>query len=191
MSLGAHVLALQEIDRHVLRSWFADQPARLAAATSSEHRFASARRVGLTGTDGVALLVHSSIIDEDRQGIDSRVLLMLRTPEASFACTHLAADASAATRQLERVIDAFGSWPCPRVLLGDLNLSERDVAAPLEAAGFELAGGGATEPAWGPRQRIDHIAVQGLALGAVSTPALAVSDHRPVMAELHCQGACT
>lgn len=184
VALDADVLALQEIERHVVRSWFVDQPALLAAATGSVHRYAAARRVAVTGTDGVALLVRGSIVEQECKPIDSRVLLIVRTPDASFACTHLRAEASVARRQLDRVIDAFGSWPCPRVLLGDLNLSEGDVITRLNAAGFDLAPAGATEPAWCPRQRIDHVAVQGLSIGAVSTPDLEVSDHRPVIVEL-------
>lgn len=184
VALDVDVLALQEIDRRVVRSWFADQPALLAAATGSSHRYAPARRVAVTGTDGVALCVRDVIVDQASQPIDSRVLLMVRTPRASFACTHLLADASVARSQLDRVIDALASWPAPRVLLGDLNLSEADVAAPLNAAGFTVAGGAATEPAWCPRQRIDHVAVDGLTIGAVSVPELDVSDHRPVIVEL-------
>jgi endonuclease/exonuclease/phosphatase family metal-dependent hydrolase len=109
---------------------------------------------------------------------------MVRTELASIACTHLQANADAARRQLDRVLDAFASWPPPRILLGDLNLCVDDVVGPLRAAGFDLAGGGFTEPAWDPVQRIDHVAVDGLRVTGVTTPEVAVSDHRPVRAEL-------
>jgi endonuclease/exonuclease/phosphatase family metal-dependent hydrolase len=70
------------------------------------------------------------------------------------------------------------------VLLGDLNLRPEDIEDRLRGAGFELAGGGPTEPAHAPRQRIDHLAVDGFAIGAISIPEVAVSDHRPLLVEL-------
>jgi endonuclease/exonuclease/phosphatase family metal-dependent hydrolase len=184
VGLGVDVLALQEVERRVVRSWFADQPARVAHALGAAHRFAPARRLALIGSDGVALCLRDTVLQCERVAIDRRVLLLARTPVASFACTHLQADAAVAKRQLERVIDTLTAWPAPRVLLGDLNLSTADVAGPLGAAGFSLVGGGPSEPAWAPVQRIDHVAVDGFATGPVSTPAVPVSDHRPVIVEL-------
>jgi endonuclease/exonuclease/phosphatase family metal-dependent hydrolase len=70
------------------------------------------------------------------------------------------------------------------VLLGDLNLRPDDIEERLRSAGFALAGGGPTEPAWDPHQRIDHIAVDGLGIGAISIVEAPVSDHRPLLAEL-------
>ena len=65
------------------------------------------------------------------------------------------------------------------------NGTTEDVDAPLQRAGFELAGGGPTEPAHDPRQRIDHVAVAGLAIGPVTIGDAPVSDHRPLIVELN------
>jgi endonuclease/exonuclease/phosphatase family metal-dependent hydrolase len=183
--LDVDVLGVQEVERRVIRSWFADQPARTARASqATDHRYAPARRLALIGSDGVAICVRGTVLECARLPIDARMLLMVRTDAASIACTHLQANADAARRQLDRVLEAFASWPAPRVLLGDLNLCVDDVVGPLGAAGFELAGGGFSEPAWAPAQRIDHIAVDGFHITSVTTPEVPVSDHRPVRAEL-------
>jgi endonuclease/exonuclease/phosphatase (EEP) superfamily protein YafD len=54
----------------------------------------------------------------------------------------------------------------------------------ISGAGFTLTGGGPTEPAPDPVQRIDHIAVRGLKVEHVAIGEAPVSDHRPLMAEL-------
>ena len=183
--LDVDVLGVQEVERRVVRSWFADQPARVArAGGASDHRYAPARRLALVGSDGVAICVRGSVLECTRLPIDGRMLLIVRTDVASIACTHLEANADVARRQLDRVLDAFAAWSPPRILLGDLNLCVDDVVPPLRAARFELAGGGCTEPAWDPVQRIDHVAVDGFTITSVTTPDVDVSDHRPVRAEL-------
>jgi endonuclease/exonuclease/phosphatase family metal-dependent hydrolase len=183
--LDVDVLGVQEVERRVVRSWFADQPVRIARAVgASDHRYAAARRLALVGTDGVAICVRGSVLECTRLPIEGRVLLIVRTDVASIACTHLEANADAARRQLDRVLEAFAAWSAPRILLADLNLCVDDVVAPLRSAGFELAGGGFSEPAWDPVQRIDHVAVDGFTITGVTTPDVDVSDHRPVRAEL-------
>lgn len=184
-ALDVDVLGVQEVERRVVRSWFADQPALVArAADAADYRYAPARRLALIGSDGVSVCVRGSVLEWTRLPIDDRVLLIVRTDLASVACTHLEANADAARRQLDRVLEVFASWPAPRILLGDLNLCVDDVVPPLRQAGFELAGGGFSEPAWDPVQRIDHVAVDGFAITSVTTPEVAVSDHRPVRVEL-------
>jgi len=69
-------------------------------------------------------------------------------------------------------------------LLGDLNLRSEDIAEVLGTAGFALVDAAATQPAWAPVQRIDHVAVDGLIAGQSFVPAVAVSDHRPVVVEV-------
>jgi endonuclease/exonuclease/phosphatase (EEP) superfamily protein YafD len=68
--------------------------------------------------------------------------------------------------------------------MGDLNLRPADIEAMTAAAGFELAGGGPTEPTHAPVQQIDHIAVRGFTVERVTVGEAPVSDHRPLIAEL-------
>src|SRR3954468_4762235 len=60
--LEADVVGLQEVERHVVRSWFRNQPAAIARAAGMRHVYAPARRFAVTGDDGVALLVRGEIV---------------------------------------------------------------------------------------------------------------------------------
>jgi len=187
--LDADVVAVQEVDRRVIRSWFADQPAVVArAAHALTNDYAPARRVALIGDDGVALSVRGQATFRrlrlpHRWG-QARVALIGTTADATFVTTHLQNQADEARYQLDWLLEELAPVPRPRVLLGDLNLRTEDIEDRLRAAGFTLAGGGPTEPAWAPLQRIDHVAVDGFAIGAVSIVEVPVSDHRPLIVEL-------
>ena len=182
-SLAADVVSLQEVDRRVVRSGFADQ-AQLAARDDLTVHYAPAGRLLATGSDGVALCVRGTIDAVEEHRWRRRVAVLARAGNVSIATTHLEADAAVARRQLDELLSIFAGWPRPRVLLGDLNLSTDDVRAPLRAAGLAVVDGGSTEPAWAPHQRIDHVAVDGLAIGSERTVELAVSDHRAVLVEV-------
>jgi endonuclease/exonuclease/phosphatase family metal-dependent hydrolase len=188
-SFDADVLALQEVDRTVIRSWFADQPARAArAAVATSSEYAAARRVAVTGSDGVVLCLRTpaafrTLRLPHRWG-QARVALVADTSWGTVVTTHLQNEASEARHQLDWLLEELAPLRQPCVLLGDLNLCPGDISGPLQAAGFDLAGGGPTEPAEAPRQRIDHVAVAGLTIDAVSVGAAPVSDHRPLIAEL-------
>ena len=191
--LDADVLATQEVDRRVIRSWFADQPELIGrAAASVAADYTPARRLAVIGDDGVALCLRGpatfrALRLPHRWG-QPRVALVadaeIRSTHLTIVTTHLQNHADEARYQLDWLLEELEPLPRPCVLLGDLNLRVEDVAEPLRSAGFELAGGGPTEPAHDPRQRIDHIAVSGLAIEAVTVGDAPVSDHRPLIAEL-------
>lgn len=194
--LDADVLAVQEIERHVIRSWFADQPAVVARAMDACHRrFAAARRfLLLTGEDGIALCVRGEldgrrVIELPRERAAQRRVAVVAgvavgDDRATVVATHLHNDAPVAKRQLDALLEAIADEPRPRLLLGDLNLRPVDVTGTLAVAGFTLVDADFTEPAWAPVQRIDHVAVDGLAAGESFVPAVAVSDHRPVVVDV-------
>lgn len=174
----------------MIRSWFADQPglvARAARAVTSD--YAPARRLALIGDDGVALCVRGDAafrrVRLPHRWGQPRVALIGTTADATFVTTHLQNQSDDARAQLDWLLEELTSVPRPCVLLGDLNLRSEDVEDRLDGAGFVLAGGGPTEPAWAPHQRIDHVAVAGLEIGAVAIPEVPVSDHRPLVVELH------
>ncbi|HJQ42116.1 MAG TPA: endonuclease/exonuclease/phosphatase family protein [Jatrophihabitantaceae bacterium] len=188
--LGADVLAVQEVDRRVIRSWFADQPALIANASGAiASDYAPARRLAITGDDGVALCVRGDArfrrLRLPHRWGQPRVALIGSTPDATFVTTHLQNQSDEARSQLDWLLEEVAPLPRPCVLLGDLNLRPEDITDRLAAAGFTVAGGGPTEPAWAPHQRIDHVAVDGMAVGTVSIAAVAVSDHRPLIVELN------
>jgi endonuclease/exonuclease/phosphatase family metal-dependent hydrolase len=187
--LRADVLAVQEVDRRVIRSWFADQPALIASAAGAfASDYAPARRLAITGDDGVALCVrgHATFrrLRLPHRWGQSRVALVGTTSDATFVTTHLQNQSDEARTQLDWLLEELASLPRPCVLLGDLNLRPEDITDRLAAAGFTVAGGGPTEPAWAPHQRIDHVAVDGLEIADVVLADAPVSDHRPLLVEL-------
>ncbi len=195
-ALDADVVAAQEVDRWVIRSWFADQSRLIQRAARADRvEFAPARRLFLlTGQDGIALalrgeLDHSRHIALPRDNASqNRVAIVARVIIAgvrlTVATTHLANDAPVARRQLDVLLDETADEPRPFVLLGDLNLRPDDIDARLVASGLTLVDAIDTEPAWQPSQRIDHVAIEGLVPERVSVPPVAVSDHRPIVADL-------
>ncbi|HEV3225639.1 MAG TPA: endonuclease/exonuclease/phosphatase family protein [Acidimicrobiales bacterium] len=192
-ALGAAVVAAQEVDLRVIRSWFADQPRLLAgAAEATCFEFAPARRLAVTGRDGIVLCVRGSAsfrhLSLPHAWGQPRVALIAdaRVDEVAvtIVATHLQNEANEARRQLDWLLEEIAPLSRPCVLLGDLNLRPDDVADLFTNAGFELAGGPPTEPAWSPTQRIDHIAVAGLTIDAVTIGDAPVSDHLPLVATL-------
>lgn len=156
--------------------------------------YAPARRLALTGDDGVALLVRGEIVrsdsfmlphadsDERRTAIIARV--RVAATELTVATTHLQNGApKVAQRQLEALLERLHAEPGPHILLGDLNLDPHRVAACL-GAGFMLADAEPTFPAHDPTHRLDHIAARGVNIGSVSVERLAVSDHCALIASL-------
>jgi endonuclease/exonuclease/phosphatase family metal-dependent hydrolase len=187
--LDVDVLAVQEVDRRVIRSWFVDQPALVAGgARAVASDYAPARRLAIIGDDGVALCMRGEAtfrtLPLPHRWGQARVALVGTTAAATFVTTHLQNQADEARYQLDWLLEELESVARPCVLLGDLNLRPEDIEDRLRGAGFELAGGGPTEPAHAPRQRIDHLAADGLAIGAISIPEVPVSDHRPLLVEL-------
>ena len=188
-TLDADVVAVQEVDRRVIRSWFVDQPALIArAAHARASDYAPARRLAITGDDGVALSLRAGAtfrtLHLPHRWGQPRVALVAHATDLTVVTTHLQNHADEARYQLDWLLEELASLPRPCVLLGDLNLRPNDVEMPLRRAGFELASGGPTEPAHDPRQRIDHVAVAGLTIGAVTVGDAPVSDHRPLIVEL-------
>lgn len=195
-SLRADVLALQEVDQRVARSGRRDQCAEVAAAAGLRSRFGPARRLGVRGRYGNALLVRGELDEvedlalprlsrkEPRGALVATAVIDGR--RLSVAATHLSTDADEAPVQLAAVLSALDARPSPRVLLGDFNLAADRVAAVLEGRGLTLADPALpTFPASAPRHRIDHVAVEGLEVLAVEVMAAAlVSDHRALAVEV-------
>jgi len=186
-SLDVDVLAVQEIERRVVRSWFVDQPALVARALhASTYEYAPARRLAIIGTDGIALCVRGAAtfrtVNLPHQWGQRRVAIVADVDGVSVVATHLQNEEGEARMQLAWLVEELGPPDGPRIVLGDLNLRPNDVAAILEPAGYVLAGGGLSNPADHPIQQIDHIAVAGLTVESVMVGAAPVSDHLPLLA---------
>ena len=170
-SIETDVLALQEVTE--------DQPPVIAAACGMHVVFGPA----IPGY-GNALLSRAEITDVEVVDLpfssrrEPRSALLASIDGVSFAVTHLGLHGDA-SRQLPVVVAALLQRARPRVLLGDLNTEEPDVD-PLQLLPPQR-----TFPASAPRRRIDHVAVDGLAVTSVGVlDEQPVGDHRPLVVAL-------
>ncbi|CAN5393125.1 endonuclease/exonuclease/phosphatase family protein [soil metagenome] len=204
-SLDADVVALQEVDRRVFRSWFVNQTDRAARASGAVGLFSPARSIGPGGRYGNALLVRGTVervshvplrsAGEPRVAVIARVGLDRFRDRASGDVTELTAVSThlqnrrdgrpdEAPAQLEQLLDELSAWPDPWVLMGDFNLRPERVLPILGAAGLLAVESVPTFPASAPRLRLDWIALRGLEVRSVQVPALSTSDHRPIVADV-------
>lgn len=195
-SLDADVLALQEVDVRSRRSGGVDQVAAVADATGLTSYFGPARRLGLRGRYGNALLVRGMIEEaqtvalpraghhEDRSFILAEVIV--GDLVMAVAATHLSADEKEAGIQLEALLVGARHLNRPRVVLGDFNLRAEQLAPALATRAYALADPLLpTFPATLPRLRIDHVLCDGIAIRSAAVPdAAPVSDHRALVVEV-------
>jgi endonuclease/exonuclease/phosphatase family metal-dependent hydrolase len=191
-ALGADVVAVQELDRHLARSGRADQPALLADALGGELLWTPTLRRG-RGHYGHALVVRGEVVASAVAPLPgpgepraARVALVeVDGTRWTVAATHLATSRAAAEDQLVALVDAVAGWPAPRVLLGDWNLVPSAVLPFTAVEGYRLLTGPPTHDARrGATRRIDHVATWGARLGASGVVALPVSDHLAVWADV-------
>jgi endonuclease/exonuclease/phosphatase family metal-dependent hydrolase len=199
-SLRADVVALQEVDRHTVRTWFVDQPALAGRRSGARALFGAARGFGPGGRYGNALLVRGRILDHEVHRLggpgEPRVALLARVAvrgvELTAVSTHLqnrrGDEPSSAPAQLEELLGVLSRWPEPWALMGDLNLRADTVVPILGQAGLTPLDSAPTYPSDEPRIRIDWIATRGLGDATVSVADLRSSDHRPVVADLETDG---
>lgn len=192
--LGVEVLALQEVDRRVGRSHLADLAAVVAEATGLHATFAPARRLGLVGRYGIALLVPEpptavEVVRLPAFGSEQRVALVVSARiggrSVSIAAAHLHNRAWIAQRQLPVVIDRLMRRPGPHLLLGDLNAGPEVLGDLFEASGLQAVDAPPTFPTRGPRKRIDWIATTSLTTGEPDVPKIWASDHFPLVTTVH------
>ena len=105
----------------------------------------------------------------------------------TVATTHLSFVPGWNVRQLHRTQRALRQLPAPRFLLGDLNVPARLLRL---VSGWRMLASRPTYPTTRPRVQFDHVLLdpQGAAgippAGRGETPALDISDHRPLIVEL-------
>jgi endonuclease/exonuclease/phosphatase family metal-dependent hydrolase len=199
-SLHADVVALQEVDRRTVRTWFVDQSAMAGRRSATTPLFAAARPFGPGGRYGNALLVRGRVLDHEVHRLggpgEPRVALLARVvvrgSELTVVSTHLqnrrGDEPSTAPAQLEELLEVLTARPEPWALMGDLNLRADTVEPILGRAGLTPLHSAPTFPSDAPRIRIDWIATRGLGEATTTVPDLRTSDHRPVVADLLATG---
>lgn len=107
------------------------------------------------------------------------------TPMGTFtvASTHLSFVPGWNRFQLRRLSRDLSAFPGPRMLLGDLNLT---AAAARRWSGLRSLVSARTFPAHQPARQLDHLLTDHPRLRArrCATPQLAISDHRPLVADV-------
>jgi endonuclease/exonuclease/phosphatase family metal-dependent hydrolase len=204
--LGADILALQEVDKGVLRSRYADLADIAAEFEAMDHVFEPTMQFRL-GSYGNALLVRGEILNEEvlplgeerrfKRGIGKYVLRYANEPrnaimarvrvkdrEISVAATHLSTGPRLRRQQLAKVVAALGEMPAPRLLLGDLNETTKHIRKTGLNGDMRLIEHDPTFPSPFPKRAIDHIMLQGLEIDSVATVRMAVSDHMALVADV-------
>lgn len=208
-TLGADVLALQEVDRELHRSGRVDQPTAIAEALGPDWSWSYAPAlVGddlgpLGGPDpggpayGNLLLsrLPMEAVEHLRfppaGGGEQRTALVATVRVGgrplTVAAAHLSNKQGHNVRQLRALQQVVAERPGPRLLLGDLNLP---ATAMLLASrrGWPEVGRGRTFPNSRPTQQLDHVLRHDpqslLRPMGVRVVASSVSDHRALCADL-------
>jgi endonuclease/exonuclease/phosphatase family metal-dependent hydrolase len=109
------------------------------------------------------------------------------TGPMTVANTHLSFVPGWNVRQLRAAVRALRALPAPRILLGDLNMPSGPVRA---FSGWRSLARKPTYPSPSPRAQLDHILADPRGAGLlgpvlqVRTPAVGISDHRPLVVHL-------
>lgn len=116
------------------------------------------------------------------------VVAQLDTPLGPLTVlnTHLSFVPGWNRHQLRRITAALRDLPGPRLIVGDLNLSS---AAAQRWSGLRTLAVSPTFPAHRPRRQLDHILTDdpGLLVRHRETPLMPISDHRPLLVDIHRQ----
>jgi endonuclease/exonuclease/phosphatase family metal-dependent hydrolase len=194
-SLDADILALQEVDQRVVRSWFRDQPTYVARRLAQRVVATATKRTPVGGRQCNALCARGPIDEVEvvelprRDGDERRVALLARIRlvggNVSVACVHLQHRRSNGAEQLEHALAALSTRAGPRLVAGDFNLQPDEVLPRLAAHGYVAAESGPTAPAIEPTRRIDWIAVDAdLRIVGARLHQPFVGDHLPLSVDL-------
>ena len=125
---------------------------------------------------------HFLLIPEEPRVALAAVVQTPRGP-VTVVSTHLSFGPYAAARQLRAITRWAATLPSPQLLLGDLNLLG---PLPARLTGWQRLAKVATFPSGTPRVQLDHALGHGWgsAEASVSTPPVAISDHRPLVIHL-------
>lgn len=185
--LGADLIALQELDRNLSRSYHADQPALLAERTGYRVAFHPARLIE-QGEFGIALATREGL-DTTMEALprkgneERRIVVEARWRGLSVLTTHLTRDRAVRAIHIEALASIAGRVPPPVIVVGDLNEHLRGLS-PLLKAGFRAE---ARQLPWArtPTGAVDHILV-GPEMMILRTRRIRTdaSDHLPLVVDV-------
>jgi endonuclease/exonuclease/phosphatase family metal-dependent hydrolase len=113
------------------------------------------------------------------------VAAVLDGPHGQFTVTntHLSFMPAWNALQLRRLVRSLRGTREPLVLIGDLNMEQRQAAA---VSGLRAVATADTFPVDGPRRQLDHVLVRGAlrATGPATALRLPLSDHRALLVDV-------
>lgn len=189
VATGAEVIALQEVDRGLERSGYADQPRLLAELTGFDVHFWPTVQI-VDGQYGLALAATESLQTwfEPLPRVRSeepRGLIVAAWRDFAIVATHLSTVREARAVQLEHLAQVVRDSALPVVVMGDLNLGPRHLGPLREAGLMTLPHPPKTFPSRWPRRRINHVlATPPLEVLEGRAPRTPASDHLPLVAEV-------
>jgi endonuclease/exonuclease/phosphatase family metal-dependent hydrolase len=198
--LDPDVVALQEIDSAVERSYVVDQATVLGQLAGMSAVFGSFFDYG-GGRYGMAILSRHPILAHENHrlpdGLEPRTALAARLrpwpdgPEITVVGVHLYATADERQAQAARIIELYGDSATPVVLAGDFNSTPDSEVLDSLRAHFTVPAKGEerfTFPAPAPEREIDFIMYRPAARFRVLSHQVVneplISDHRPVLLDV-------
>lgn len=191
------VAGLNEIETFSPRTWFANQPKRLAQALDMVYCYGPTIRLGRTGFFGNAVLSRYPIVEHRNiklPGVKIReprcclkAVLGVKGGYLTVLTTHLGLDAADRKDQIKELARLVKAEKNPVILMGDFNCGTGELEPVYEVmtdggAGF---GTGFTYPADNPAHRIDYIFISPpITCSHIYIPDCDASDHLPVVADL-------
>lgn len=196
-TLQADVIALQEVDRYVPRSRFANQAKVLARYTGMNFSFAPNLRFFFISSFGNAILCRYPILKQnnfllpgkkEQRGLQHCIIALPLTGRISLFNTHLGLSSDDRSQQIEAItkeIQTFSSYPI--LLAGDFNCCPG--ATELKPLAAILNYGSSspinTFPSGNPTEPVDHIYVSPQwTLSDMRVHPSDASDHLPLVCKL-------
>jgi endonuclease/exonuclease/phosphatase family metal-dependent hydrolase len=186
-SMNADLIALQEVDRHQLRSGLQDQAKVLAEMLGMYYRFSPSIVLGF-GEYGNAILSRYPIVGHERVALpgilEYRSLLKVTVQAGDrllvFAGTHLGLKLEEREQQMPLIYEALADVHAPAIFAGDFNMGTgHSLMKELITKWVKL------ERAEAPPSEIDHIfALGGKAPQGVKAVSSIASDHEALVADV-------
>lgn len=207
---GNDIVALNEVDRHNIRTGFADQPSRIASRLGLKYRvFGETRRWLLFMQYGNAILSRFPIVSSKNHDLPRletlserrRMLqadILVRGQVVHVFSTHLSLKPAERAKQVERIVEILRRTPGRKILLGDFNALPgsaeiRNAAGALpDVWAAKGSGAGFTFSSLAPKRRIDYVFASAIGLAPVAARVVDTelasgahpSDHRPISVTL-------
>lgn len=194
---GGQLIGLQEVDKHLPRSFCFNQPKRVGGLLRKNWVFGPNLKWAPWGQYGNAVLSVWPVARSKQYLLPSRgeqrglleVEVNMGQERVFFFCTHLGLNQEERLEQVEEILKIIDQNGKPSILVGDFNdgRSSREFALLSEVLrdATGISGGFDTFPSPQPEEQLDFIFVSPQWQVIAARPIISqASDHLPVMVEL-------